>query len=75
MLKRLWPLFSVIAQDFKAHVAQETYVIVGNDAIIKCDIPSFVGDLVSAVSWHDNSGNAYHKDLGNLTPIGLGLDV
>ena len=45
--------------EFKVNVAHETYVIVGNCALLKCDIPSFVADLVSVVSWHDNGGAAY----------------
>lgn len=52
--------FAVVFQDFKTHVDSETYVIIGNDAILKCDVPSFVGDLVSVVSWHDNQGEVFH---------------
>ena len=48
--------------EFKVNVAHETYVIAGNSALLKCDIPSFVADLVSVVSWHDNGGGAYQID-------------
>ena len=27
------------------------YVIVGKDAIMKCQVPSFVADFVSIISW------------------------
>ena len=37
-------LLAVIHQEFKVHVPLETYVIKGNDAIVKCEIPSFVGE-------------------------------
>ena len=43
-------------------MTQEQYVIRGNDALVKCDIPSFVADLVTVVSWHDNNGQVYHSD-------------
>lgn len=52
-------LFAVLAQDFKSHVSAETYVILGNDVVLRCDIPSFVVDMVTVVSWHDNEGNAF----------------
>ena len=38
---------------------EEEYVIVGNDAIMKCKIPSFVADFVSVVNWQDALGNEY----------------
>ena len=56
------PLLAVIHQDFKVHVPLESYVIRGNDAIIKCEIPSFVGDLVKIFSWVDNSKKEYPAD-------------
>jgi hypothetical protein len=55
--------FVVISQDFKAHVPQESYIILGNDALLKCDIPSFVADLVHIIGWTDNEG----KDFGQST--------
>ena len=38
------------------------YVITGNSALMKCEIPSFVADLVQIVSWHDNLGNAFSQN-------------
>ena len=52
-------LFTVVFTEFKINVAHETYVIMGNSALLRCDVPSFVADLVSVVSWHDNGGGAY----------------
>ena len=49
----------MISQDFKIHVDFENYVILGNDALLKCDIPSFVADLVDVFGWFDNEGNEY----------------
>lgn len=32
------------------------YVILGNDALMKCSVPSFVADNVDVTSWHANDG-------------------
>ena len=39
-----------VIQLYETDVAKE-YVILGNDALIKCSIPSFVADFVSVISW------------------------
>lgn len=39
--------------------ADNEYVIRGNNAIMKCEIPSFVADFVSVVMWNDSDGNVY----------------
>ena len=39
----------------------EEYVIIGNEALMKCIIPSFVTDFVSVVSWEDSEGDVYHR--------------
>ena len=31
--------------------AGNEYVILGNDALMKCEVPSFVTDLVSVTGW------------------------
>ena len=49
----------VISQDFKSNVDHETYVILGKDALIKCDVPSFVADLLEISGWADNEGNEF----------------
>ena len=41
------------------------YVIKGNAALFKCEIPSFVADFVTIDSWNDNVGNQYFSDLTN----------
>ena len=46
----------------------EEYVIIGNDALMKCIIPSFVTDWVSVVSWEGSEGDVHHRSgppLGN----------
>ena len=48
-------------------VPQES-VILGNDVVIKCNIPSFVADFVSVVGWVDSEGSAFHinQNYGNF---------
>jgi hypothetical protein len=43
-----------VANQFYQSSSEEEYVIVGNDAIVKCKIPSFVADFVQVTSWQDN---------------------
>ncbi len=38
----------------------EEYVILGNDALLKCNIPSFVADFVTVHSWEDSEASIYH---------------
>ena len=44
--------------------ADNEYVILGNTALVKCEIPSFVSDLIQVVGWEDNMGNIFTNDLG-----------
>ena len=61
----------VVYQDFKAHVSQEVYVILGNDALLKCDIPSFVSDLVDIIGWTDNQGNQFLRASQNYGTVAI----
>ena len=45
-------------QPYETDVAKE-YVILGNDALMKCSIPSFVADSLVVTSWLDNEGNEF----------------
>lgn len=53
-------------QSYEAEADNE-YVIRGNAAIMKCEVPSFVADFVSVEMWTDSDGNSYlpSKDYGN----------
>ncbi len=42
--------------------ATEEYVILGNDAIVACKVPSFVADFVDVVGWVD--GIQQQEELG-----------
>ena len=37
--------------------ATNEYVIMGNSALMRCVIPSFVSDFISLQSWQDEKGN------------------
>ena len=46
----------------------QEYVIIGNDVLLKCNIPSFVADFVHVTGWVDSEGVGYLVDdkFGNL---------
>ena len=37
-------------------------VIVGNEVLLKCDIPSFASDFVSVNAWIDSEGVSYTRE-------------
>ena len=56
-------LFSVVSQGYVTESGNE-YVILGNDALMKCNVPSFVSDLVQVHSWIDNENNEFYLKDG-----------
>ena len=48
--------------------ASEEYIIIGNDALMKCNIPSFVTDFVSVTNWEDSEGGLIFENdnFGNF---------
>jgi hypothetical protein len=59
---------SVVNQYYEAEVVSE-YVIRGNTAVLKCNIPSFVADFVKVESWVGSEGTVYmpSADYGKVT--------
>lgn len=51
----------VVSQFYESQVSDE-YVIKGNAAVLKCNIPSFVSDHVEVIEWVDSNGSLYTKD-------------
>ena len=45
--------------------AEKEYVIIGNSALLKCKIPSFVADFVAVESWKDNNDNEYFSGMSS----------
>ncbi|XP_063871341.1 cell adhesion molecule Dscam1-like [Scylla paramamosain] len=50
---------AVVPQSYECEVNNE-YVIRGNSAILKCNIPSYVADFVSVQAWVDGEGGVYY---------------
>ncbi|XP_055318397.1 cell adhesion molecule Dscam2 isoform X21 [Sitodiplosis mosellana] len=50
---------AVVSQLYDTDV-NKAYVIRGNAAILKCEIPSFVADFVSVVSWHTDQDETFY---------------
>ena len=48
---------AVVSQDYQTH-SYQVYVILGNAAILKCEIPSFVADFVHVSGWVDEISGA-----------------
>ena len=47
--------------------AGNEYVILGNDALMKCEVPSFVSDLVQVHNWIDNENNEFYLKDGFIS--------
>ncbi|KAL1399588.1 hypothetical protein pipiens_008092 [Culex pipiens pipiens] len=50
---------NIVIQSYEAEADNE-YVIRGNSAIMKCEIPSFVSDFVAVDVWSDSDGNEFY---------------
>ena len=55
-------ILAVVSQKYSTSPQHEVYVIVGNSALVKCEIPSFVADFVSVVSWVENNNLEYFSN-------------
>ena len=58
-------IFSVVSQDYATRV-NDFDVILGNSALLKCEIPSFVTDFVSVINWSDAEGQDFFPYQNNL---------
>lgn len=56
----------MIIQTYEAEADNE-YVIKGNSAIMKCEIPSFVADFVGVDSWIDSNEQEYYRENNTST--------
>ena len=68
----LWMLIylnlSVTNQHFEVDIFRES-VIIGNDAIFSCSVPSFVADFVRIDSWVDSEGNPLTRAISGNEKI------
>lgn len=73
-------IFSVVPQSYSVNVMDE-HVLKGNTGILKCHIPSFVGDYVFVSAWiedelteiYTESDQFAHGNIGILTVVLLNL--
>ncbi|KAK6641870.1 hypothetical protein RUM44_013588 [Polyplax serrata] len=56
-----WLMTTVPEEPYEAEADNE-YVIRGNSAIMKCEVPSFVADFVTVEMWTDTEGNTYYQN-------------
>lgn len=56
-----------MAQSYEVEADNE-YVIRGNSAVMKCEVPSFVADFVSVEMWVDSAGNSFRPDTDYGNP-------
>ena len=54
----------MILQDYQTEISNE-HIILGNEAIFKCSIPSFVSDFVTIKAWVDNEANSFELNTLN----------
>ncbi|XP_033234753.1 Down syndrome cell adhesion molecule-like protein Dscam2 isoform X50 [Drosophila pseudoobscura] len=52
---------AVVSQHYEEDI-HKAFVIRGNSAILKCDIPSFVADFVNVISWHSDQQENFYPD-------------
>lgn len=50
---------SVVVTQFYITEAENEYVILGNAAVLKCKIPSFVADFIQVDAWIADDGKQY----------------
>ena len=53
--------FLVATQSYNTG-SHEEYVIMGNDVLVKCTIPSFLADFLTITGWIDSEGHEFLAD-------------
>ena len=69
-------VFSVASQTYRVAVHEEQ-VILGNDVLLKCNIPSFEADFVTVASWVDSEGLTFpvNKNYGKFSLDDMSMDM
>jgi hypothetical protein len=68
----------VVGQAYNAYGSPEE-IILGNEAVLKCSIPSFVADFVSVIGWTDSEDVSYYPGKssdgngGTVFPTSCGI--
>ena len=63
--RKIWN-FSVVGQPYEVNVVDE-YVLLGNSALLRCLIPSFVTDFVQVDQWIGQDATIHAHDRTNGT--------
>ena len=58
--RNVYDFFAAVHQGYQTPGPVDEYVILGNDALVKCTVPSYISDFVSVVGWVDSEGNDFH---------------
>ena len=66
------PLLSVVGTDYETHLAPES-VMLRNDVLLKCSIPSFVSDFVQVEAWLDSEAETFMSS--NQYGITVAIDL
>lgn len=64
----------MVNQYYEAQV-YDVFVIKGNTAVFKCQIPSFVSDHVEIVSWQDTDNNKYLPPVDDYGIFNLMIQI
>lgn len=62
----------MVAQEYSTEPSNE-YIVDGNDALMKCKVPSYVADFATVVGWVDSEATEYLINNNNGNFIGLRL--
>ena len=55
----------MVSQDYSTR-ANDVYVIIGNAALMKCEVPSFVADVVTVHGWVNSQGEEHYASENTL---------
>ena len=55
----------VVSQEYETRVSDE-FVMLGNDVMVKCLLPSFVSDIVAVEGWITSEGVEVAQSLKNI---------
>lgn len=61
-------MHAVVSQSYTANVWEE-HVIRGNSALMKCNLPAFVGDFVTVSSWFQDDTPIDKNDVYGRFPF------
>jgi hypothetical protein len=64
----------VVQQAFETDVFKTT-VVTGNDALLKCEIPAHIGDLVGVSGWVDSQGQDLNRQGNNAAAEAFSCSV